>query len=174
MKKLTTYISHVKDLHSLNEYLNERLIVNKKYINNKIIVKSLKELKSIIKDRSIDPNTKKFNNNIDLSDIDVSKLDDLSETFLWYNFETIDISGWDTSNVKNMRQMFFGCEQLTDIIGIEDMNIDNCEDMSYMFADCAKLDISDKIKEWEIDPRIVSAKFMFNDSLTEFKFTRKY
>ena len=31
MKSLTTYISHMKDLYSLNEYLNEKLVINKNY-----------------------------------------------------------------------------------------------------------------------------------------------
>ena len=30
------------------------------------------------------------------------------------------------------------------------MNIDNVKYMAYMFADCPKLDITDKIKDWKI------------------------
>ena len=158
-------------MKNLSEYLTEKLLINKNFKDNKIVVSSLRELKNIIQDRATGPNTKKFNHNLDLSDIDVSKLDDLSETFIWYKFETIDISGWDTLKVKNMRQMFFGCEQLKDIIGIEDMNIDNCEDMSYMFADCTKLDISDKIKDWKVDPSSVWVTNMFRNCPTKIKFT---
>ena len=171
MKNLSDYLT--ERLFIFPSQVDEKLVINKNFKDNKIVVSSLKELKSIIKDRSIDPSTKKFNKDIDLSDIDVSKLDDLSETFLWYKFETINISGWDTSKVKNMRQMFFGCEQLTDIIGIEDMNIDNCEDMSYMFADCTKLDISDKIKDWKVDPSSVWVTNIFRDCPTKFMFTMK-
>ena len=69
-------------MKSLNTYLNEKLIINKNFKdNNRITVTSLKELKNIIKERYVDPNTKKPNNHIDLSDIDVSELDDLSEVF---------------------------------------------------------------------------------------------
>ena len=32
MKSLIKYISHVKDLHSLNKYLNEKLLINKNFI----------------------------------------------------------------------------------------------------------------------------------------------
>lgn len=160
-------------MKSLQQYIDEKLIINKDYKNPKIKVSTLKELKDIIKDRSIDPNTKKFNKDIDLTDIDVSELDDLSEAFIWWRFETINIKGWDTSKVKNMRQMFFGCEQLKDIIGIEDMNIDNCEDMSYMFADCEKLDITDKIKDWKVDPSRVWVTSILRNCPTKFKFTMK-
>ena len=161
-------------MKSLNTYLNEKLIINKNFKdNNKITVSSLKELKNIIKERYVDPNTKKPNHHIDLSDIDVSELDDLSEVFLWYRFKTIDISGWDTSNVKDMRMMFYGCYELTDIIGIENMNIDNVECMDYMFYDCRKLDITDKIKDWKVNPKNVRVSGMFRECPTKFKFTMK-
>ena len=72
----------MKYMKNLRSYLTERLLINKNFKdNNKITVASLKELKNIIKERYVDPNTKKPNNHIDLSDIDVSELDDLSEVF---------------------------------------------------------------------------------------------
>ena len=161
-------------MKNLRSYLTEKLLINKNFKdNNKITVSSLKELKNIIKERYVDPNTKKPNNHIDLSDIDVSELDDLSEAFLWYRFKTIDISGWDTSNVKDMRMMFYGCYDLTDIIGIENMNIDNVECMDYMFSDCRKLDITDKIKDWKVNPKNVRVSGMFRECPTKFKFKIK-
>lgn len=160
-------------MKNLRSYLTERLLINKNFKDNRITVTSLKELKNIIKERYVDPNTKKPNNHIDLSDIDVSELNDLSTAFLWYRFKTIDISGWDTSNVKDMTMMFYGCFELTDIIGIENMNIDNVECMNYMFSDCKKLDITDKIKDWKVNPKNVRVSGMFRECPTKFKFTVK-
>ena len=160
-------------MKNLRSYLTERLLINKNFKDNRITVTSLKELKNIIKERSVDPNTKKPNHHIDLSDIDVSELNDLSTAFLWYRFKTIDISGWDTSNVKDMTMMFYGCFELTDIIGIENMNIDNVERMDYMFSDCKKLDITDKIKDWKVNPKNVRVSGMFRECPTKFKFTVK-
>ena len=160
-------------MKNLRSYLTERLLINKNFKDNKITVTSLKELKNIIKERYVDPNTKKPNNHIDLSDIDVSELNDLSTAFLWYRFKTINISGWDTSNVKDMTMMFYGCFELTDIIGIENMNIDNVERMDYMFSDCKKLDITDKIKDWKVNPKNVRVSGMFRECPTKFKFTVK-
>ena len=160
-------------MKNLRSYLTERLLINKDFKDNRITVTSLKELKNIIKERYVDPNTKKPNNHIDLSDIDVSELNDLSTSFLWYRFKTIDISGWDTSNVKDMTMMFYGCFDLTDIIGIENMNIDNVECMGYMFSDCKKLDITDKIKDWKVNPKNVRVSGMFRECPTKFKFTVK-
>lgn len=160
-------------MKNLRSYLTERLLINKNFKDNKITVTSLKELKNIIKERYVDPNTKKPNNHIDLSDIDVSELNDLSTAFLRYRFKTIDISGWDTSNVKDMTMMFYRCFELTDIIGIENMNIDNVERMDYMFSDCKKLDITDKIKDWKVNPKNVRVSGMFRECPTKFKFTVK-
>ena len=160
-------------MKNLRSYLTERLLINKNFKDNRITVTSLKELKNIIKERSVDPNTKKPNHHIDLSDIDVSELNDLSTAFLWYRFKTIDISGWDTSNVKDMTMMFYGCFDLTDIIGIENMNIDNVECMDYMFSDCRKLDITDKIKNWKVNPKNVRVSGMFRECPTKFKFKIK-
>lgn len=160
MKSLKQYISQV----------NEKLIINKNYKNPKIKVSSLRELKNIIQDRSKDPITKKFNKNIDLSDIDVSELNDLSEIFIWYKFKTIDISSWDTSNIKNMTQMFYGCDELEDIIGIEDIDIKNVVYMAYMFADCPKLDITDKIKHWKINPQKIWTVSMTRNCPTKINF----
>ena len=160
-------------MKNLRSYLIERLLINKNFKDNRITVTSLKELKNIIKERYVDPNTKKPNNHIDLSDIDVSELDDLSTLFLWYRFKTIDISGWNTSNVKDMSMMFYGCYDLTDIIGIENMNIDNVKCMDYMFSDCRKLDITDKIKNWKVNPKNVRVSGMFRECPTKFKFKIK-
>ena len=69
--------------------------------------------------------------------------------------------------------MFYGCFELTDIIGIENMNIDNVERMDYMFSDCKKLDITDKIKDWKVNPKNVRVSGMFRECPTKFKFTTK-
>ncbi|MCW1360028.1 BspA family leucine-rich repeat surface protein [Campylobacter sp. CCS1377] len=45
--------------------------------------------------------------NLDLSSLDISKLDDLSEVFKGSKRKNFSgIGTWDTSSVKNMREMF--------------------------------------------------------------------
>ena len=96
-------------MKSLNEYIIEKILINKKSkFINKIKVESKDQLKSIIQER--------YNKNklfIDLTDLDISELDDLCDIFDRLNkVEVVDISGWDTSNVITMEDMFCCCKKL--------------------------------------------------------------
>ena len=106
-------------MKSLNQYITEKILINKssKFIN-KIKVESLEQLQALIRER--------YNNNksfIDLNDLDISELDDLSYIFHGSNIEVVDISGWDTSNVTTMENMFSFCDKLKNIIGIENLDV---------------------------------------------------
>ena len=122
-------------MKSLNEYIIEKILINKSSKLNKIKVESKDQLKSIIRER--------YNNNklfVDLTDIDVSELDDLSGVFAFLNkVEVIDISGWDTSNVIYMHHMFSQCKNLKNIIGIENLDVSKLEKANFMFFCCKNL-----------------------------------
>lgn len=49
----------------------------------------------------------------------------------------VDLSSFDTSRVKNMSYMFWGCTNLTTIKGVIDMK--SCEYCIHMFENCPKL-----------------------------------
>ena len=53
-------------------------------------------------------------------------------------FIEIDLSGFDTSKVTNMRYMFNGCSSLTSI-DLSSFNTSNVTSMSYMFNGCSSL-----------------------------------
>ena len=98
----------------LNQYIKEKLIINKDYHDNKIVVKSVDELRKIIEDRykKLGPGTKQ--KPIDFNDIDVSNIDsfcnDKSEgIFDGTRFKYIDISYWDVSNVTIQYGIFYNC-----------------------------------------------------------------
>ena len=122
-------------MKSLNQYIIEKILINKSSKLYKIKVESKDQLKSIIWERYI--------NNISfvyLSDIDVSELDDLSGIFeILNNLEVVDISGWDTSNVITMEDMFCFCGKLKNIIGIENLDVSNVEYANNMFYECKNL-----------------------------------
>ena len=171
-------------MKSLNQYIIEKILINKSSKFNKIKVESKDQLQSIIQERY--HNNKSF---IDLTDIDISELDDLAGVFAFFNkVEIIDISGWDTSNVRYMNHMFRYCTKLKNIIGIENLDVSKLEDvnsmfyccenlaeldltnwnpislenMSYMFYLCSNLKIIKNIEKWQL-PNIKDVNHMFSD-----------
>ena len=171
-------------MKSLNQYIIEKILINKSSKFNKIIAESKEQLQSIIQER--------YNNNksfIDLTDIDISGLNDLLGVFFkLYNMEYVDISGWDTSNVRDMDAMFSQCKNLKNIIGIENLDVSKlkdansmfygCENLveldltkwnpvslqyaSYMFTRCSNLKIIKNIENWQL-PNIMDVSSMFHD-----------
>ena len=170
-------------MKSLNQYIIEKILINKssKFIN-KIKVESNYQLQSIIEERY-------HNNNsfIDLTDIDISELKNLSRIFgRLNNLEVVDISSWNTSNVIYMNDMFLECENIKKIIGIENLDVSKlqsanamfygCQNLveldltnwnpmslqraPYMFYNCSNLKIIKNIENWQL-PNIKSVRQMF-------------
>ena len=133
-------------MKTLNQYIKEKLIINKDYRDNTIVVKSFDELRKIIVDRykKLGPGTEQ--NPIDFNDIDVSNLDSFYGKYNKgiYNkgifedkyFKYIDISDWDVSNIKSMRCMFWGCLELKSVGDISKWNVSNVIHSTYMFKKC--------------------------------------
>ena len=86
-------------MKSLTHYIQEKLII-KKSNSYKYFPKTKKELQNIILQR-----IKEEGNGVDLNNIDVSQITDMSYLFRDTGFNG-DISKWDVSNVTNMDEMF--------------------------------------------------------------------
>ena len=125
-------------MKSLNQYIIEKILINKSSKFNKIKVESKEQLQAIIQERYY--NNKSF---IDLTDLDISELNDISYIFYTLNMEVVDISGWNTSNVTTMENMFSFCDKLKNIIGIENLDVSKLEDATSMFYGCENLVESD-------------------------------
>lgn len=54
------------------------------------------------------------------------------------SLEYIDTSNFDTSNVKSMISMFYGCKSLLEL-DLSNFDTSNVSDMTYMFAGCSSL-----------------------------------
>lgn len=52
---------------------------------------------------------------------------------------SIDLSGFDTSNVTNFQWMFYNCNNLTSVVGLENFNTSKATTFEYMFYGCEKL-----------------------------------
>ena len=64
---------------------------------------------------------------------------DCSRLFYRQSINAIDFgSGFNTSNVTNMREMFYGCHNLSSL-DVSNFNTSNVIDMSSMFAECGSL-----------------------------------
>ena len=140
---------------SLNNYIQEKLIVNKNYKPYKYHPKTWDELRKIIIDRfkELGPGTEQ--EPINFNDIDVSKL----ETFVSDNrrgafeetkVEYIDVSDWDVSNVTDMFAMFANCNNLISTGDLSNWNISNVEDTEAMFFACEKLESIGDLSNWNI------------------------
>lgn len=79
-----------------------------------------------------------------LNIIDVSEICDMSCLFhLFHNIRNIDISDWDVSRVENMFCMLYVCRSFNS--DLSKWNVGNVTDMSYMFKGCKSLK---KIPSW--------------------------
>ena len=153
-------------MKSLNQYIQEKLIINKDYHDNMTVIKSFDELRKIIKDRydKLGPGTEQ--DPVDFNDIDVSNLDSFCSNntgiFEVTKFRYIDISDWDVSNVSNMTAMFFRCKDLKSVGNISDWDVSNIKSMRGMFYGCDELESVVDISKWDVS-NVTDMSFMFND-----------
>ena len=157
-------------MKSLNQYIKEKLIINKDYRDNTIVVKTFDELRKIIEDRydKLGPGTKQ--NPIDFNDIDVSNLhyffnNEDKGIFEYTKFKYIDISEWDVSNIKSMRGMFFMCKELKSVGDISKWNVSNVTNMTHMFN--GYNNFNQDISNWNVSNVRYHAYTFYNCSIKE-------
>ena len=150
-------------MKNLKQYIKEKLIINKDYRDNMIVVETFDELRKIIEDRYDKLGAGTKDNPIDFNDIDVSNLDsfcnDKSEgIFEKTKFKHIDISYWKVSNVTNMFGMFYRCNELKSAGDISYWDVSNVTNMAYMFTDC--VNFNQNISRWNVS-RVTDMSYMF-------------
>lgn len=155
-------------MKDLKQYIEEKLIINKNFkaeINYE--PNDTVELTKIILKKLDDLETQKTHV-LDMSDIDINNIKNLADIFnvnmyqyknafngincmhILKNIKVINISGWDTSNVESFYATFKGCEQLEQIIGIEDLDFSKAHTISYMFYKCENIK-SLNLSKWKVD-----------------------
>ena len=151
-------------MKTLNQYIKEKLIINKNYRGGDLSPKSFDELRKIIEYRydKLGPGTKQ--NPIDFNDIDVSNIDSFYSNntgiFEGTNFKYIDISDWDVSNVTDMKVMFYNCVVLKSVGDISKWDVSNVINMSAMFDSCEELESVEDISKWDVS-NVTDMRFMF-------------
>lgn len=77
-----------------------------------------------------------------------------------YALQSIDCSNWDTYNVEYMERMFYQCYALKDIIGLNNLDVSNVKNMKYMFCGLEQFTDLD-ISKWNA-PKCEDAQYMFS------------
>ena len=157
-------------MKTLNQYIKEKLIVNKNYKPYTYAPKSFDELRKIIIDRyyKLGPGTKQ--DPIDFNDIDVNNIDSFCNSkdegiFQETKFKYIDISYWNVSNVTKMMSMFYKCEELKSVGDISEWDVSNVTDMAYMFTRCENL--NQDISKWDVSNVRYHAYTFYNCPIKE-------
>ena len=152
-------------MKTLNQYIKEKLVINKDYLDNTIVVKSFDELRKIIEDRYNKLGTGIKQNLIDFNDIDVSNIDSFCNKynigiFDHTDFKYIDISYWDVSNVRTMSYMFAYCKELKSVGDISYWNVSNVTNMYCMFYGCASF--NQDISNWDVSNVTIQCGIFYN------------
>ena len=113
-------------MKTLKQYLIERLTIKKN--SYKYYPETKEELQDIIKQR-----IEKEGTEVNLNDINVSNMTDMSNLFVFLDFNG-DISQWDVSNVTNMNGMFYRCEAFDQ--DISSWDVSNVKNSSNIFLLC--------------------------------------
>ena len=116
-----------------------------------------KELKEYLKSE-----IKKQGENVVIRDLDVSLIEDLYALFrdIAAGVKTLDLSGWKTSGVKNMGDMFYGCRSL-ESLNVSGWDTSNVVDTSSMFFDCIELKSLD-LSDWDTSNVEDMSKMFYN------------
>ena len=83
----------------------------------------------------------------DVSNWDVSNVENMERMFLTCKDFNCDISNWDVSNVINMKYMFQNCMHFEGE-GLENWDVSNVTNMGYMFTNCFKFNCD--ISGWNV------------------------
>ena len=113
-------------------------------------------------------NIKEF---VGLSNLDVSQVNNMSCIFQDCNTKEIDLSGWDTSNVTDMSNMFTQCRNL-EKVNTKSFNTENVKDMHQIFFSCwnlRKIDISNFYT-----PNLINAMMIFGGDYLDYVDMRNF
>ena len=151
-------------MKSLESYIHEKLVIKKnKTTNYKYFPETKKGLKTIIKQR-----IKTEGNEVNLNDIDVSNIIDMTGLFLGTNFNG-DISAWDVSNVIDMAYMFYGCKLFN--CDISSWDVSNVRNMEYMLYGCHSF--NKDVSSWDVS-NVTNNENMFKNCSIEEKYKPKF
>jgi len=144
-------------MKSLRQYIKESFKIGRNKMADiyNYYPETRDELQKIIMDRVKDNPDEDI---IDLNDIDVSKITNMSGLFLESEISVcnFDVSKWDVSNVRFMARMFYGCEKFN--CDLSNWDVSSVTDMNNMFFNCKIFD--GDLSGWDVS-NLISAEIMF-------------
>ena len=144
-------------MKTLTQYIYEDFKISNRTTFKQFFPKTYHELRDIISERL------KKSTDIDLRDVDVSNVDvftnkangtivGIFDSYLDTDYEeitSIDITGWNITHLTDISKMFWGCEELQEIKGLETLDVSNITTFESTFNECKQLQIID-ISQWKI------------------------
>ena len=159
----------------LKQYIEEKLVINKNYKNaHDYSPETKEELIKVISDLVIKQKGGTDKKPVNLNDIDVYSLDDLSYVFNDVNenvkksnckMHVIDISKWDVSNIKSFDHMFLYCKNLKYVGDLSEWDMKSAEHLEYMFDGCKRLKTIGDISKWNVE-NVTNCNAMFRNCET--------
>ena len=156
----SSYNYYPKTKEELRKILGERLIKDKNANLNDIDVSNIIDMGPDSEDKGLfeklDPH------NINISEWDVSNVENMKYMFYECTNFNSDLSNWDVSNVENMRSMFYDCRNFNS--DLSNWNVSNVINMYNMFYGCTKF--NSNLNNWNVD-NVNDMSYMFYDSPLE-------
>ena len=165
MKTINKYISATERISSIDDYINEKLVIGNNLEGYHYHPKDKNELIKCIYEKIDKEGLGTKDKPLNLNDIDTSEITDMSDLFNANNGDLIelsdngyfDISDWDVSNVKSMRKMFMDSSFTGDI---SKWDVSNVEDMHWMFR---RSKFDGDLSAWNVS-KVKNMSGMFYDS----------
>ena len=96
---------------------------------------------------------------INAEKLDVSRVETMENMFRSTALKTVDVTGWDVSNVTNLYSTFLNCTSLESIVGLETWDVSAVTTTNRLFSQCPKLKEID-LSTWKL-PAVTDAERMF-------------
>ena len=150
--------------HIIDYIIDEGLKINresaaKKFTKRKIVTTMSFTRQDKLQQELIRRSEKCTDGLLDLSDIDVSKLNDISylfhpefayHYFILKSVKTIDVTGWDVSRFSDFDGVFDGLSTIKHITGLDTWDVSNAVNMNNFFHQCNELEDVGDISHWDV------------------------
>ena len=110
-------------------------------------------------------NCKKVKNFDFLKEWDVSKTTKFANMFTFCNFSNVNfLSKWNMKNAEDLEHMFWGCENLKDLTGIQNWKLENAKLFCRMFGNCKNLTDANALQYWNMT-QAIDISYMFENCI---------